>query len=348
LLQNLLKLEIIVIKSYNQRSLVSIDKQWLVGLLEKNNAIIAHHSNKNKIVAYFDVFIKYRKNEIRKSTLKRYVSVKNMLNNYQNKEKITLFFSDTTHNFKLNFIEYCLKEKYAKSTINRSLSMLKTVCAFALKNEIRVNLQFKDWKINFADERGLKKPIYLNFNELKKIENLKLKKPHLINARDWLVISCYVGQRFSDFIKFTNNMIYYENNKPYIEFTQQKTNKKMTIPIHKKVLEILEKRNHSFPNKVSLRYYNGSLKTLCKMANINVPTYGIKKEGINGKFEEGFYKKYELISSHVGRRSFATIFYGTIPTSLLKSTTGHSTERMFLVYIGKSNSEQAKQLHKYF
>ena len=64
--------------------------------------------------------------------------------------------------------------------------------------------------------------------------------------------------------------------------------------------------------------------------------------------KSGIYKKYELVTSHIGRRSFATNFYGKIPTSFLIYMTGHSTEAMFLNYIGKSNKDIALEMTKYF
>ena len=63
---------------------------------------------------------------------------------------------------------------------------------------------------------------------------------------------------------------------------------------------------------------------------------------------EGVYPKYELVTSHIGRRSFATNYYGDIPTSYLIYVTGHSSEIMFLNYIGKSNKDMALELTKYF
>mgnify|MGYP000628019938 CR=1 FL=1 len=143
-------------------------------------------------------------------------------------------------------------------------------------------------------------------------------------------------------------MIYHDNGDAFIEFTQQKTNKKMVIAVHKVVLQLLKKRNGKFPDKIALWSYNKNLKIICKSAGITEPTYGLKSRGTINKSAIGYFEKWELISSHVGRRSFATNFYGSIPTSLLKSTTGHSTEKMFLTYIGKTDSENAKQLHKYF
>tara|TARA_B110000305_G_scaffold44287_1_gene46612 strand:- start:550 stop:810 length:261 start_codon:yes stop_codon:yes gene_type:complete len=63
---------------------------------------------------------------------------------------------------------------------------------------------------------------------------------------------------------------------------------------------------------------------------------------------EGVYPKYDLVTSHIGGRPFATNYYGDIPTSYLLYITGHSPEVMFLNYIGKSNKKMALELTKYF
>jgi len=100
--------------------------------------------------------------------------------------------------------------------------------------------------------------------------------------------------------------------------------------------------------------YNGYLKEVCKIAEVNEPTKGRKlinigtKENPVYRYKTDVYLKYELISSHVGRRSFATNFYGKIPTTYLIYFTGHSTEAMFLNYIGKSNKDLALEVSDYF
>jgi hypothetical protein len=50
---------------------------------------------------------------------------------------------------------------------------------------------------------------------------------------------------------------------------------------------------------------------------------------------------------HVCRRSFATNFYGKIPTSVLMNITGHGTESI-LNYIGKTTYDNAYQMLEYF
>ena len=60
------------------------------------------------------------------------------------------------------------------------------------------------------------------------------------------------------------------------------------------------------------------------------------------------YPKWELVSTHICRRSFATNHYGKLPTPVLMAITGHTTERMFLKYIGKTAMDNAQVLHDFW
>ncbi len=197
--------------------------------------------------------------------------------------------------------------------------------------------------------------IYLSLEEIELIENAEIEQPHLINATQWLIISCFTGQRISDFMRFTKEMIRIEKGKSLIEFEQQKTGKLMTIPIHAKVQQILDKNKGEFPHRISDQRYNDYIKEVCKIAGIDEEIKGKKQLNISQENNiqkirrvEGVYPKYELVTSHIGRRSFATNYYGDIPTSYLIYVTGHSSEIMFLNYIGKSNKDMALELTKYF
>ncbi len=120
-----------------------------------------------------------------------------------------------------------------------------------------------------------------------------------------------------------------------------------------KVLEILEKRNGQFPYSFTDQKYNDYIKNVCELAEISQLVFGsiqkeMEKDSKIYRKQEGFYKKWWLVTSHIGRRSFATNFYGTIPTSLLINVTGHSSVVMFLNYIGKSNKDLAMEMGNYF
>ncbi len=171
---------------------------------------------------------------------------------------------------------------------------------------------------------------------------------YLDNARDWLVISCETGQRVSDFMRFKSDMIRNEGKVPLIEFTQVKTGKIMAIPLSKRVRAVLEKRGGEFPRRITDQRYNEYIKEVAKIAGITQEIPGSKIDKERKRKVSGVFPKYELVTSHIGRRSFATNNYGHIPTSLLINVTGHATESMFLEYIGKTVTEKAIQLAEYF
>lgn len=60
------------------------------------------------------------------------------------------------------------------------------------------------------------------------------------------------------------------------------------------------------------------------------------------------YKKFELITTHTARRSFASNLYlHGLPSSTIMKITGHRTEKAFMRYIKITPNENAKilQLH---
>lgn len=62
----------------------------------------------------------------------------------------------------------------------------------------------------------------------------------------------------------------------------------------------------------------------------------------------GSYPKYELVSSHICRRTFATLLYGKIDTLTIMKITGHQTERQFLGYIKITPKEYAEKLKEHW
>lgn len=297
-----------------------------------------------KLVDYVHYYTKHKKNAIGTSTYKRNMVYKNLILKFEVSEKTAFLIKDVNADFKLKFEEFCKSQNYALNTIARTIKFIKTICIDARKNQIETHYQLDNIKVKFDPVDK----IYLTEEELQLIENTRFEHDYLDNARDWLLISCETGQRVSDFMRFNKNQIRFEGKVPLIEFTQVKTSKPMSVPLSKKVRTILEKRNGEFPRKISDQKYNVYIKEVCKIAEIDEVIKGGKQDTITKKKVKGSFPKYELVTSHIGRRSFATNYYGRIPTSLLISATGHSTEKMFLHYIGKSQTDKAIQLAQYF
>lgn len=337
-----------VLKNYNNSKEVAIDIEWLKNVIDPKEVV---EDTPEKLIDYLDKYTEFKKRDVKLSTLKKCNVIKELLLRYENDRKNIVYINDVNLQFKQDFEEYCLAQDYAQNTIARALRFIKTICNYAKANGVKTHYQLDSIKTKYQKVEK----IYLNLKEIKKIEELEEDKlpKYLDNARDWLLISCHCGQRVSDFMRFEKSMIRYEKNKigdlkPLIEFTQVKTDKLMTVPLHGKIIEILEKYEGDFPKKISDQKYNDYIKMVCKLAKIENPLKGTKFDKETKTKVKKDYPKWELVSSHIGRRSFATNNYGQIPTSFLMYMTGHSTEQMFLTYIGKSNKDIAMELTNYF
>jgi integrase len=328
-----------------------INTQWLKDFLNPAVTVVEEKTIPNTLVEYIDHYIEYRKHELNYTSIQKFKVIQKKMERFQEFRNRPIYIAEINDGFKNEFVSYYKSQSYAQNTMQRELVMIKTFCKHARFLGLETHNQLDSLRL----DRAKVEKIYLTVEELDTIELIEKDKltESLDNAKDWLIISCYTGQRVSDFLRFTKEMIRIENGKHLLEFTQKKTNKIMTIPVHKKVLEILEKRNGEFPYAISDQKYNDYIKKVCEIAEINKLVVGSKKtetkpkSGIFRK-KTDTYKKYELVSSHIGRRSFATNFYGKIPTTYLIYVTGHATETMFLTYIGKSNKDIAMELTNYF
>ena len=116
-------------------------------------------------------------------------------------------------------------------------------------------------------------------------------------------------------------------------------NKVVTIgvvdPLFFKLLE------NEFLRRVSQVVFNKQIKALCRMAGIEDLVSEFKNNPKTRRKEIVNAPKYEFVTSHIMRRSFASNYYGKIETPLLMNITGHSKESTFLTYIGTHQNKDA-------
>lgn len=111
--------------------------------------------------------------------------------------------------------------------------------------------------------------------------------------------------------------------------------------------------NGEFPRAISDQPYNRFIKEVCKKAGLTYKIIGSKKELLNDTDSNwrkmtGKYEKWELVTSHIGRRTFATNHYDKIRASLLAHATGHKSQTIFLKYMRKNNRDMALEIAEYF
>jgi integrase len=92
---------------------------------------------------------------------------------------------------------------------------------------------------------------------------------------------------------------------------------------------------------VSQVLFNKQIKTICKNVGIDDLVKGFKNNPKTRRKEIVSAPKYEFVTSHIMRRSFATNYFGKIETPLLMNITGHTKESTFLTYIGTVQNKDA-------
>ncbi|PKP29041.1 MAG: integrase [Bacteroidetes bacterium HGW-Bacteroidetes-18] len=356
---DLYTIESYVLNAFSAEHIDNISNNWFVNLMDRYYNPIIQKEISDKLVDFIEYYIDAKKNEVGPRSLLKFETIKNKVKILQNYLKKDLLIKDINESFKIDFLKFYEENNYSQNTAQKELAFIKTFCKYARYLGIETHPHLDKLRL----EKAKTSHIYLSEKELEKIKNLADQPDYLDNARDWLLISCYTGQRVSDFLNFTKEKVRKSKGISMIEFTQQKTKKVMTVPLHPEVLRILTKRDGEFPRPISDQKYNKYIKTVCKDAGITQKVMGGKQGDINESESDdkqdgkkvkifrkiiGTFEKYELVTSHIGRRSFATNNYGKIPTPLLIYATGHSTEAMFLKYIGKNDQDNALELAKYF
>lgn len=168
-----------------------------------------------------------------------------------------------------------------------------------------------------------------------------LRKSYTI-VKNRFLIGAFTGLRMSDFNRLATDNI--RDGK--ITVVTQKTNQKIVIPVHPVVQSIIDS-GFDFAQSLSDQKTRTYIKHICKYVNIDEPV----EVRDNSTRKVATFAKWELVSSHTARRSFATNAYKAgVPSISIMKITGHTSERTFMKYIRISSEENADILsgHEFF
>lgn len=171
----------------------------------------------------------------------------------------------------------------------------------------------------------------------KKVQKLRKNKIQTLEkVRDMFVLGCNLGQRYSDLVRISPEN--FRNGQ--FSIVQQKTGNKCFVPINTLSIDsritfaILEKYGYQAPYSGDINNYNTYLHELLRHIGEDFMEEVHIDNKINGVITRETKFRYQLISSHSARRSFATInTLRNIPRSKILRATGHSSERAFVRYI---------------
>jgi len=369
------ELKALIIELYNAQPIKdTLTSEWLEDAIDRKLNPIKYKSEEPeeeqplKVIEFVDNFVStahLRKDKqtgrfLSPNTKKQYVTTAKHLKEFAaiNKKKDFEFF-EIDQKFYTNFVEYLQREiqavdengqpvfnedktpklskqNFSQNSVGKYIRALKVMLNEATRSGINTQTAYNEFHVFNEDVDN----VYLDEKELLILKNADLKKtPHLERVRDWFLLLAWTGCRFSDLEKISRTDI----KDGFITFRQQKTNTKVTIPLHPVVLEILEKYNFEMPNSITNQKFNDYIKDAAKVAEIE--SEEVITKTIGGVLKSITMPKYDLITSHTGRRSFCTNMYKRgLPTLMIMSISGHKTEKSFLKYIKVRQEEHAEMM----
>jgi integrase len=252
------------------------------------------------------------------------------------KSKKQYDFKDIDISFFFAFTKFLGDFNFSTNYLNKIIGTFKTILNDAKERGFNKFDHYKSKK--FAIPRVKTTKFYLNEDELKKLFEFKFKDKHLRNATDLFLFGAWSSFRVSDFKKFIQENVETYKGKEIIKLQTTKTKKPIAVPLHDGIKKIIELRG--FPKPISNQKLNDYIKDACKEAKIDTPM--VRYTSRNSEQISTVVPKYDVITSHVARQSFATnMFLRGYPVSLIKEFMGHTTEKMTWSYICAPEDETA-------
>ncbi|MCX6214555.1 site-specific integrase [Spirosoma sp.] len=327
-----------LVESGIKRPTVEQVREKLLSILfprEKNESI--------SLLRFFDKHIETNRSIQKLNTLKVKQTTLNHLNNYAKARKKRVDFDTIDLDFYHDFTNYLIADcGLFNNSVGKYVKTLKVVLNDAAEKDIHQNLTFK--KKSFRTLVDDTDSIYLTEEEISRIYGLDLtKNSRLERVRDMFVVGCWVGLRYSDLAELRSEHFVKEEGNSYIKIRTQKVYDDVYVPLHPVVESIIEKYKGQLPRVLSNQKANEYLKEIAKAAELNSSVVINRKRGSERVSE--VFEKWELVSTHTQRRSFATNLYlQGVPTITIRAITGHRTERAFLSYIKVDSKQHAKLL----
>jgi integrase len=199
---------------------------------------------------------------------------------------------------------------------------------WARKKEYHNTNAFEDFEL----VRTPKEVIWLEEDELEKIEMCQPEQKHLKRTKKLFLFMIFTGQRYGDYKNLKKrHIVVNPDGMMDWELYQRKGSKttKIIIPLIDRAIDILKEfgfdeadiDDYLLPVPCN-QFLNRQIKDLCEFAGIDSPITIIKTVG-NQRIEENF-KKFEVVSCHTSRKTWVSLsMVHGLGMEYITSVTGH-------------------------
>lgn len=306
-------------------------------------------SKDNKVVLISDTMDEFMSvegtnNSWTESTIKKFTTLKNLINDFNPK----LEFADITEDTLSSFVQFLLNEKkYRNSTVVKNMKLVNWFMNYATRKGYNRMLDYKDFKpkLKGANE---KKVLFLKWDELMNLYNLEIENVCLAQVRDVFCFCCFTGLRHSD----VYNLKWSNVREDCIDIVTVKTDDHIVIELNHYSRSILDKYRDFGLKKdkclpvISNQKMNDYLKEVGQLAELNDPITTVYFRG-SERIEET-KPKWAYLTTHLGRKTFAAsaVFLG-VPAEVLMKWTGHKSHSMLEKYYDIVDEQRKTEMEKF-
>ncbi|MFS0489954.1 site-specific integrase [Leadbetterella byssophila] len=249
------------------------------------------------------------------------------------------------------WLRYFESKKIRNTTVSKYIDFFKQFLRWCKKAGYYNGDLHDTFRPKFKGTDGnSKEVIYLEWEELMAVYKYKFSEAenHLEKVRDVFCFCCFSGLRYSDVAKLMTSDIRGET----IRVVTKKTVDGISIELNKYTKAIIKKykkntkENDRLLPVISNQKMNDYLKVVCRLAGVNQPIRTVYFIG-STRYEE-VRPKWELMSSHAGRRTFvvSALTLG-ISESVIMEWTGHNDLKSLKPYKKIVNSLKAREMKKF-
>lgn len=285
----------------------------------------------------WDYFLEYKRSRYKEKSFEKFQALKNHLQQFETEGKIPLQLKTITAETLNNLQDYF----YNKAGRNKTGLNTQTTAKY-----IDLFKSFLNWAVNhkYSDDTSFKSftpiqqpdtlKVILTKEDIAKIKNTNFGiKGYLKNARELLILSTLTGLRYADYSRIKpEHLKKDEDDTPKLYIRQEKTDEYVDIPLTLEANAIINRLLSGDAHPISNQKMNMYVKELCEIAGVDEP---FEVHRYKGKMRvTQTYPKYELITTHTGRRTFATnLLLKGIPAQMVMKFTGHRDYKSFAKYV---------------
>lgn len=233
-----------------------------------------------------------------------------------------------------------LKKHYTANTLKNRFAEVKAVVN---RHRFEVDIPSHRFVDILKAKEEPSQSVFLTEEEVNRIYKFQPRSNVQRYVRRIFLIEAYTGARNCDSVRLSRDNC--DMKTDTISYVSQKTKTRVILPVHRNLMELLNDRVDYSTWHITLVEFNDTLKQICELCGIN------DKRLLYRRGEEQIGPKWKFVSSHTGRRSFATNLYlrGADPTTIARLM-GHSspeiTVKRYIVAFRDLNDSVLDFFHK--